>query len=131
MPSRPTPSHPTPSRPLVILTEEDTRQRRDIAHHLDGAGFAVVEAGDSDQALAHLKAQPDARGFVTDAHLPGSIDGYELARLVRERHPDLAVVLISGHSDASSGPVPDGGAFVAKPYLLEHLAPTLRRLMAG
>jgi DNA-binding LytR/AlgR family response regulator len=65
------------------------------------------------------------------ASSPGSIDGYELARVVRERHPDLAVVLISGHSDASSGPVPEGGAFVAKPYLLEHLVPTLRRMMGG
>ena len=119
------------SRPVVILTEEDTRQRRDIARHLVEAGFTVVEAGDSDQALTRLKAQPDARGLVTDAHVPGSIDGYELARVVRERHPDLAVVLISGHSDASSGPVPEGGAFVAKPYLLEHLVPTLRRMMGG
>jgi DNA-binding NtrC family response regulator len=118
------------SRPLVILTEEDTRQRQDIARHLDQAGFDVVEAGDSDQALMHLKARPEASGLVTDAHVPGSLDGHELARVVGERHPGLAVVLVSGHSDASSGPVPEGGAFVAKPYLLEHLAPTLRRLMA-
>ncbi len=119
------------SRPVVILTEEDTRQRRDIARHLDEAGFTVVEAGDANEALTRLKAQPEARGLVTDAHVPGSIDGYELARVVRERHPELAVVLISGHSDASSGPVPEGGAFVAKPYLLEHLVPTLRRMMGG
>lgn len=120
---------PSHDQPVIILTEEDTRQRKDIAHHLTTAGFAVVEAGDTDQALKHLKTQPDARGFVTDAHVSGSIDGYELARVARERRPDMAVVLISGHSDTSSGPVPEGGAFVAKPYLLEHLVPTLRRMM--
>ena len=124
-------SHPSQDHPVVILTEEDTRQRKDMADHLTAAGFLVVEAGDSDQALKHLKARPDAQGFVTDAHVSGSIDGYELARLARERNPDMAVVLISGHSDASSGPMPEGGAFVAKPYLLEHLVPTLRRMMAG
>ncbi|HEX2552726.1 MAG TPA: response regulator [Microvirga sp.] len=119
------------ARPVVILTEEDTRQRKDIAAYLEGEGFSVVEAGDSDEALSRLKDRPEALGFVTDAHVPGSIDGFELARRVRERHPALAVVLVSGHSDASSGPVPEGGAFVAKPYLLEHLAPTLRRLIGG
>ena len=124
-------NRPSQDHPVVILTEEDSRQRKDIAQHLSAAGFVVVEAGDTDQALKHLKAQPDARGFVTEAHVSGSIDGYELARVARERRPDLAVVLISGHSDASSGPVPEGGAFVAKPYLLEHLVPTLRRMMAG
>ncbi len=123
-------SRPPLSRPVVILTEEDSRQRSDIARHLDEAGFSVVEASDSDQALKQLKACPEARGFVTDAHVPGSIDGFELPRVAREQNPGLAVVLVSGHSDGSSGPVPEGGAFVAKPYLLEHLVPMLRRMMA-
>jgi hypothetical protein len=61
---------------------------------------------------------------VTDAHVTGTIDGFELARLVRERWPAIAVVMMSGHSDASSGPVPEGADFIAKPYLFEHLAPT-------
>jgi hypothetical protein len=65
---------------------------------------------------------------VTDAHVPGAIDGFELARVIRERWPEIGVVLTSGHSDPSSGPVPDGAAFVAKPYLFEHLGPTLARL---
>jgi hypothetical protein len=37
--------------------------------------------------------------------------------------------MMSGHSDASSGPVPEGADFIAKPYLLEHLAPTLHRMI--
>jgi DNA-binding NtrC family response regulator len=31
--------------------------------------------------------------------MPGSIDGIELARLVRERRPDLKVLLTSGYPD--------------------------------
>ena len=114
-------------RPVVILAEEDAVQRMDVTDHLDQAGFKVFAAADADEALAMLQARPDVQAFVTDAHLPGQIDGFKLARVARERWPGMAVVLVSGHSDASSGPVPDGAEFVSKPNLLEDLAPTLRR----
>jgi DNA-binding NtrC family response regulator len=120
----------TEQRPLVLLTEEDSRVRKDIARYLGDEGFAVVEASDSREALGILKGGKPVRALVTDAHVPGDVDGFELAAAAAKQQPGLAVVLISGHSDASSGPVPEGGAFVSKPYLLEHLGPTLRRLIA-
>ena len=111
-------------RPVILLVEEDSRQRKDIMGYLSEDEFRVFQAGDTDGALALLEARPDVRGFVTDAHVTGTTDGFELARLVRERWPAIAVVMMSGHSDASSGPVPEGADFIAKPYLFEHLAPT-------
>ncbi len=114
---------------LVILAEEDTTQRREIVRYLQENDFRVLHAADADEAMALLRSHPEAQAFITDAHIPGEIDGYELARVVRQRWPEIAVVMISGHSDASSGPVPDGAEFVAKPYLLEHLGPTLRRMI--
>lgn len=114
---------------LVLIVEEETHEREAIADHLRGAGYDVCHAADSDEALASLKGNPDITAIITDAHVPGEIDGHELAALVRREWPSIAVVLMSGHSDASSGPVPDGAAFVAKPFLLEHIVPTLRRLL--
>jgi DNA-binding response OmpR family regulator len=114
---------------MIVLVEEETTVRQAIARHLQDAGFAVVEATDSDMAMTILEQRPDVQGLVTDAHVPGKIDGYELAGLVRKRWPTVAVVVISGHSDPSSGPVPEGGEFIAKPYLLSHLAPALDRLI--
>ncbi len=119
------------NRPVILLVEEDSRQRKDIMVYLSEDEFRVFQAGDTDGALALLEARTDVRGFVTDAHVSGTIDGYELARVVRERWPAIAVVMMSGHSDASSGPVLDGAEFIAKPYILEHLAPTLRRMISG
>jgi DNA-binding NtrC family response regulator len=117
------------NRPVILLTEEDTSQREDIARYLDESGFVVIEAGDSDTAMTILEVRSTVRGFVTNAHLPGRIDGFELARIVRERWPSIAVIMMSGHSDPSTGPVPEGAEFIAKPYLLEYLAPTLRRMI--
>ena len=117
------------SKPMIVLVEEEPSEREPIARHLQEHGFSVEAVDDSDAALALLKKRSDIRGLVTDAHVPGKIDGFELAALVRERWPELAVVMMSGHSDESSGPIPDGGDFVSKPYLFSHLVPALNRLM--
>ena len=121
-------AQPSPN-PSVLLVEEETHERVAIREHLDEAGYAVLEAEDTDQALRFLDHRSNVRALVTDAHVPGQIDGFELARVVRERWPRIGVVLMSGHSDASSGPVPEGGEFIAKPYLFSYLVPTLERLI--
>ena len=118
-------------RPVVLVVEEEATERVALAEHLTDGGYEVVEASDSDEALAALKSNSKVRAVVTDAHVPGKIDGHELAQLVREQWPDIAMIMTSGHSDATSGPVPDGGEFIVKPYLLEHLLPTLRRMLQG
>jgi DNA-binding NtrC family response regulator len=89
----------------------------------------VAEAVDTDAAMALLERESHVDGLVTDAHVPGRIDGFQLAAKARERWPSMAVVMMSGHSDATSGPVPEGAEFVAKPYLASHLVPTLHRLI--
>src|SRR3712207_4127310 len=119
----------TSANPLVLLVEEETHERVAIREHLAEAGYAVLEAENTDQALGLLNNRSDVRALVTDAHVPGQIDGFGLARVVRERWPLIGVVLMSGHSDASSGPVPDGAEFIAKPYLFSYLVPTLERLI--
>ncbi len=113
----------------MLLVEEETHERVAIREHLNGSQYAVLEAEDTDQALNLLEDHSDARALATDAHVPGQIDGFELARVVRERWPQIGVVLMLGHSDASSGPVLDGAEFIARPYLFSYLAPTLKRLI--
>ncbi len=116
-------------RPVIVLVDEEPTIRQAVVRLLQEASFEVVEAADSDGAQRLLEQAPNVHALVIDAHLPGKIDGFELAGLARKRWPNLAVVMMSGHSDATSGPVPPGGEFVAKPYLTTHLVPTLTRLL--
>lgn len=113
----------------IIIVEEETPQRDAIAEHLSGHGFLVLHAADTDEALEHLETREAIGGLVADAHVPGDMSAHALAERVRRDWPHVAVVLISGHSDESSGPVPEGCAFCAKPSLFENLAPILRRMM--
>lgn len=122
-------AQPNP-RPLVLLVEEEAHEQTFIVEHLREGGFEALGVESSDEALKLLGSRSDLRAMITDAHVPGQIDGWELAEKVRQRWPEIAVVLMSGHSDPSSGPIPDGAEFVSKPYLPEHLLPTLRRMLA-
>jgi DNA-binding NtrC family response regulator len=115
-------------RIVVLLLEEETMEREAFSEYLERAGYAVLGACDCDEALSVLEERPDVRALVTDAHVPGCMDGFELAEVARTRWPHLAVVMMSGHSDATSGPIPEGAEFIGKPYLLSQLAPTLRRM---
>jgi CheY-like chemotaxis protein len=114
--------------PVILVVEEEAMERAAIAEHLEGAGFAVLQADSTDEALELLDGA-DLRALVTDAHLPGRMDGSELARTIRGRRPDLPVILMSGHSDLRDDELPEGVEFISKPYLLDRLVPTLRRLL--
>ena len=76
-----------------------------------------------------LKAGLTCEGLVMNSHPKTQLDGVEVARLVRDRWLWISVILMSSHSDPSSGPVPEGTEFIAKPFLFEHLVPTLTRLI--
>ncbi len=75
--------------PMVLVVEEETHERVAIREYLDGVGYEVLEAEDTGEALSLLQQRSDLQALVTDAHVPGQIDGFELAQVVRERWPQI------------------------------------------
>lgn len=92
---------PTGARPLVLLVEDKGRRRKNWAKRLRELDAEVLEASNSDQALAHLSSSPAVDAILTDIHLAGEFsqkDGVALARLVRRQYDDtLPVIGYSGH----------------------------------
>jgi DNA-binding response OmpR family regulator len=117
-------------RPVIVLIEEETQERLFLVDYLKDGGFDVLSAEDTDAGLKLLDEHGEADALVTDAHVPGSIDGFELARVARERWPNIMVVMTSGHSDETSGPLPEGAVFVVKPDLTTRLLAVLRNGIA-
>jgi DNA-binding NtrC family response regulator len=116
---------------VVVLVEEEADEREAIAAHLTDAGFTVLAAEDTAGGRELLERESAVAALVTDAHVPGPIDGFELAAEARRRLPEIAVVMTSGHSDETSGPLPEGAVFVGKAYLTARLVPALREMLAG
>lgn len=115
-------SHP---RPAVLLVEDDPLLRFFASDLLADAGFEVIETGSADEALMWLEVRGGVRVLVTDIHMPGTLNGLDLAHLVHQRWPGVLVLVISGVARPSAAELPGGGRFIAKPYdgstILHHL----------
>ncbi|WP_046869262.1 response regulator [Microvirga massiliensis] len=115
--------------PVVLLVKDEPLVRLTQVDLLREAGFWVVEAQDADEAFDLLRARPDIDVVLTDVDMPGSLDGFEFARLVRQGWPEVGVLVISGKMTPRPGDLPPGTAFVAKPVRPAMLARHLREAM--
>lgn len=84
----------------VLLVEDNYELAGTTTALLQSHGAAVQHAGDAAEALRLLAAQA-VDVVLSDVMMPGEMNGLALARLLRERDPALAVVLISGYSDSA------------------------------
>lgn len=81
----------------VLIVDDQRAVREELAFALGYEGFATVEAGDGEAALAAVRA-PEVTAVLLDVKLPG-LDGLEVLSRMKELRPSLPVVMISGHGD--------------------------------
>jgi len=83
---------------LIVDDEKDIRLL--VAGILEDEGYHPRVAGDSAAALAMLEASPPPDLVILDIWLQGSeLDGMELLKLLNRKHPELPVIMISGHGN--------------------------------
>jgi len=125
------PRAPILNRPVVLLVEDEPLVRTLQVDILREADFWVLEAQDADEAFETLKARQDVRAVLTDVDMPGSLDGFEFARLVAQGWPHVGVLVISGKTAPEPGDLPPGAAFAAKPVRPADLVRSIRRLLGS
>ena len=97
---------------------------------LQEANFRVIDANDADEAFEILKRRSDqVRVVLTDVDMPGSMNGFEFARLVTQSWPEVGVLAISGKTRAGQRDLPESAIFLPKPYDGQRLIGELRRVM--
>jgi len=102
---------------VVLLAEDEALVRMTAADALrEGGGFKVVEVVNADEALTVLEATADVRALVTDVEMPGSLDGFTLARVVKQAWPQIGIVVTSGRMAPGPKELPSGALFIPKPY---------------
>lgn len=114
-------------QPVVLVVEDEFLLREYAADAIGGVGFEVLQASNASDALGILEARPDIRVLLTDIHMPGSLDGLDLAKEARRRWPTLRVVVTSGRKRPK--PSQWAGLFLQKPYLAETVARLLQALV--
>ena len=121
----------TRSGGAVLIVDDEPFGRMDIAETLRQAGFHVEEASNSDEALTKLNGGGyPLRALVTDVQMPGTMNGYGLAKLVHKRFPQAAIVVISGAVRPSLGEMPSNATFLSKPVIPERLVRAITEALA-
>src|SRR6478735_487267 len=107
---------------LVVDDEVDIRDL--VAGLLEDEGYRTRKAGSADEALAAIAARRPNLVFL-DIWLQGSrLDGLQVLDLIKESHPDLAVVMISGHGNIETAvsAIKSGAYdFIEKPFKADRL----------
>jgi len=122
------PLAPRPVAPLRILAVDDEPTVLEaLADTLGEDGHRVLTAGSGREALTLLDGGERVDVVITDLGMPG-MTGWEVARALRTRQPDLPVGLISGWTSSADFSAEEAShvAFViAKPYTLGALRTAL------
>jgi CheY-like chemotaxis protein len=82
---------------------------------LQDSGFETFHAYDTDGAVALLDQHPEIEVVVTEAILPGPVNGFELARRVSKERPEVQFVVTVGE-EVSPSDIPQGARTLRKPF---------------
>jgi DNA-binding response OmpR family regulator len=125
---------PAPSDAAVVLVVEDeVLIRMAVADYLRDCGYVVLEAGDAAEArTVLLQGGHDVDVVFSDINMPGAMNGFGLARWVREHLPGVAVILTSGVTSAAreAESLCLAGPLLAKPYDHAALADRIKQGLA-
>ncbi|MPW18831.1 response regulator [Paraburkholderia sp. CNPSo 3157] len=109
----------------ILIVEDDEDVRTTVVEMLASLGYRVLKAKDAQSALAIVESGVPIHLLFTDVVMPGSMRSTELARKVRERQPDIAVLFTSGYTDNAivhAGRLDEGVELLSKPYSKDALA---------
>jgi CheY-like chemotaxis protein len=108
-------------RSRILVVEDETTVRMIGSDALADAGYEVLEAATADEAVHLLESVGEVHVLFTDVRMPGSMNGFELAKLVRERWPEMRILVTSGDTWPPEGPAFKNVRFLAKPYRVDVL----------
>ncbi len=116
----------------ILIVDDEADIRELIGGILEDEGYEARLAADSDSALQAIADRKPSM-VVLDIWLQGSrLDGLELLEVIKERHPDLPVVIISGHGNietAVSAIKRGAYDYIEKPFKADRLVLVVGRAL--
>src|ERR1700755_1824522 len=116
----------------ILIVDDEADIRDLVAGILEDEGYATRTARNSDDALAAVVARRPNLVFL-DIWLQGSkLDGLQLLEAIKQEHPELPVVMISGHGNIETAVAAiKYGAydFIEKPFKADRLVLVAERAL--
>lgn len=115
---------------LIVDDERDIREL--VSDILEDEGYATRLAGNSDDCMMAINAEPPGL-LILDIWLKDSrMDGIDILKAVKRDNPDVPVVIISGHGniEIAVAAIRQGAYdFIEKPFNIDQLMVVIRRAM--
>ena len=111
----------------ILVVEDDTMVAELAAGMLCELGFETTVTHSAKEALERLAGGEKPKLIFSDIVMPGGITGIELARKVRDRFPELPILLTTGYSEQVAGS--HGFPVLQKPYEMDSLASALGNVL--
>lgn len=113
---------------ICLIVDDEPAIRTYLRVVLNGEGFRCLEAGSAVESLRILQKEGNQIDLlITDVRMLGDMDGIDLAHAVKDSHPSLPVILVSGYA----GRNPGGFHFVQKPFMPDAIVKAIDNAMTG
>ena len=114
-------------KPVVLIVEDEAIIRMETVQVVKDAGYAVLDAPNTDKAMIVLESRRDIRAVFTEIRVPGQRNGMELGRTIAERWPLIRLLMTSGTPKADDFPA--DWQYIQKPYDGAQITTALRALV--
>lgn len=125
------PEPPVP-RARILLVDDDSQVRQGLEQALSSLGVVTVSAAGGRQALKLLEAGAAPDAVILDLLMP-EVSGFEVLEAIRQRYPEMPVVLSSGFApdERLQAALQNPKTFyLQKPFTLAQLEAALARVLA-
>ncbi len=116
----------------ILITDDERDIRELIGDILRDEGFTVRLAGTSDECMGEIAKEPPALMILDIWLKDSSMDGIDILKAVKRDHPDVPIVIISGHGniEIAVAAIKQGAYdFIEKPFNIDQLLVVIRRAM--
>jgi DNA-binding NtrC family response regulator len=115
----------------ILVVDDEDALRTVLSNELTSEGYDVSTASDGDEAISTIqKSLYDL--VLLDIKMP-RLNGFEVLKFVKEKHPKTKVVMLTGFADlknAIESKKLGAEDFVSKPYDLVDLLTTIERVLS-
>ena len=117
-------------QPKILIVDDSQELLEIMCEYLETCGYTVHMTTESKEAL-RLIAAAEYDVVVSDIHMP-EMDGLELMARIKNKHPGLPVVLITGYSVSEARKIAmekGADAFVEKPFHMKEIIDVVANLL--
>jgi DNA-binding NtrC family response regulator len=114
--------------PTILIVEDEFLPRAMLSDHLQECGFMVLEAANADDAIKTIQTGIPIDLVLTDVRMPGSMNGFGLAKWISANKPNISVIIASGEAmqTEAANELCDHIPFFRKPYDLTAIVTGIR-----